>query len=49
VNTVVEAADAFFPEWNESDWLEVNRVHHPADERHTFDFDFIALQRFRSA
>jgi dihydrofolate reductase len=45
VNTVVEAADAFFPEWNESDWLEVNRVHHPADDRHAFSFDFVTLER----
>jgi dihydrofolate reductase len=47
VDTVVDGADAFFPEWNENDWLEVQRVHHEADDRHAFAFDFITLHRRR--
>ncbi|NJK43178.1 MAG: dihydrofolate reductase [Pleurocapsa sp. SU_196_0] len=45
VNTVVENADAFFPEWNTSQWLEVKRVHHEADDRHAFSFDFVTLEQ----
>jgi dihydrofolate reductase len=45
VNTIVEDADAFFPEWNPSDWREVARVHHPKDEKHALDFDFVDLER----
>lgn len=45
VDTVIEGADAFFPVWDEHDWLEVCRVHHPADERHVYAFDLVRLER----
>jgi dihydrofolate reductase len=45
VNTVVKSADAFFPEWNPAQWREVARVHHPKDEKHAFDFDFVDFER----
>jgi dihydrofolate reductase len=45
VNTVVENADAFFPEWNPSEWREVTRVHHSKDEKHALDFDFVDFER----
>ncbi len=41
VDTVVEDADAFFPEVDRAAWREVRREHHPADERHAFAFDFV--------
>jgi len=37
--------DAFFPEINEAHWLEVSRLHHPADERHKFEFYFVIYHR----
>ncbi len=46
VNTAVEGADAFFPDWDSSAWREVARVHHPKDEKHAFDFDFVDFERF---
>ena len=36
-----EGGDTFFPEFNKSQWEEVNRVHHAADERHAHAFDFV--------
>ncbi len=45
VDTVVEGADAFFPAWNQTDWLETRREHHTPDERHAFAFDFVTLER----
>lgn len=47
VNTLVEGADAFFPEWNPDQWREVARVHHPKDEKHAFDFDFVDFERIK--
>ncbi len=45
VETEVPGADAFFPPWEPSDWLEVYREHHPADARHAFAFTYLDLQR----
>ena len=33
--------DTYFPEFNKNDWKEVERVLHPADERHEAAFDFV--------
>lgn len=33
--------DTYFPEYDKNDWKEVERVHHPADERHESAFDFV--------
>jgi dihydrofolate reductase len=46
--TLVDAeieGDAFFPEWNDSEWQETGRVHHASDERHAYAFDFVTLKR----
>jgi len=45
VDTVVDGADAFFPDVDESEWRETGREHHPADARHAFAFDFIDYAR----
>ena len=37
--------DTFFPEFNKSQWKEVSRKHHLADERHKFPFDFVVFER----
>ncbi|MBN8826020.1 MULTISPECIES: dihydrofolate reductase [unclassified Spirosoma] len=37
--------DAFFPAFDKNEWREVSRHHHPADERHAVDFDFVEYER----
>ncbi len=32
-------------EWNEHDWLEIERREHPADARHAYAMSFITLER----
>ena len=39
--------DTFFPPLDASDWLEVERRAHPADERHRHPFAFVTLERAR--
>ncbi|MBT3092563.1 MAG: dihydrofolate reductase, partial [Candidatus Thiodiazotropha sp. (ex Lucina pensylvanica)] len=39
------AGDAFFPEIDWSEWQEVSRDSHPADERNQFAYTFIVLNR----
>ena len=36
--------DTFFPELN-SDWKEINKIENKADEKHSYDYDFITLER----
>jgi dihydrofolate reductase len=45
VDTLVEAADAFFPEWNQSEWREVSREKHGIDDRHALEFSFVDFER----
>ena len=45
VDTAVPRADAYFPPFDESQWSEVSREHHPADAKHAFAFDFVDLER----
>ncbi len=37
--------DAFFPELDPHEWVEANREHHNADERHAHAFTFVELFR----
>jgi len=37
--------DARFPEFDRSEWREVSREAHAADERHAYDYAFIRLDR----
>ncbi|MEL7002119.1 MAG: dihydrofolate reductase [Bacteroidota bacterium] len=37
--------DAYFPQYDQKIWKEVERIHHPKDERHDYDFDFVTYQR----
>ena len=36
--------DTFFPKLS-SDWKEINKVKNKADERHSYDYDFITLKK----
>lgn len=37
--------DTYFPDIDLSDWKEVSRQHHPADNRHKYAFDFVIYER----
>ena len=37
--------DAWIPEFDESEWVEIDAVTHPADERNTFDCRFVTLEK----
>lgn len=39
--------DAFFPEYDSSQWEEVERINHPIDEKHKYEFDFVTYIRKR--
>lgn len=37
--------DTRFPAYDKTEWEEVSRQHHPADERHAVAFDFVVWER----
>ena len=37
--------DTFFPAWSDTQWQEVSRETHPADEKHPYAFSFVSLVR----
>jgi len=37
--------DTFFPDFDKSIWKEVNREHHPQDDKHPHSFDFVIYER----
>jgi dihydrofolate reductase len=39
------AGDTSFPMIDPADWVEMERTHHPADERHAFPFSYVVLER----
>lgn len=45
VNASFDAADVFFPAIDMSEWQETERVHHEADERNRYAFDFVTYLR----
>ena len=45
VDTVIEGADAYFPEWDAAQWRAVSRQPHAADARHAFAFEFVEYRR----
>ena len=38
-------ADAFFPNIDENIWQKTDEIHHPKDEKHTYDFSFQTWER----
>jgi dihydrofolate reductase len=45
VDTVVEGADAWFPDFDELDWRVTARAQHPADDKHAFAFEDVDYER----
>lgn len=45
VGANIEGADTFFPNIAFSDWTELERLHHPADDNHASDFDMVEYLR----
>ena len=45
VDTQTEGGDTHFPHVHFRDWVETERVHHKADERHKFAFDMVSYVR----
>ena len=45
IDTDTPDADAFFPAFDPRAWHETARVHHAADARHAFAFDFVDCER----
>lgn len=45
VDTVIEAPDTWFPDFDTAEWREATRQHHPADERHAHAFDWVDYVR----
>jgi dihydrofolate reductase len=37
--------DTFFPNYPTGEWTELERTHHPADEKHPYAFDFVIYQK----
>ena len=44
VHTEIEA-DAFFPSIQETEWAIVDSDFHPADERHTYPFTYVKMEK----
>ena len=50
--TEIEAdvnGDTFFPSFDREEWKETSRVHHPADEKHKYAFDFVIYDRVKKS
>ena len=45
VETAVEGADTFFPDFDRDRWHMVSREPHRADAKHAFDFEFVDYLR----
>lgn len=46
IDAVIEG-DTRFPEIDQSQWKEVSRKHHPADQRHAYAFDIVVYDRIQ--
>ncbi len=45
VDTRIDGADAYFPDWERGEWRELARERHDADARHAHAFDFVDYGR----
>ena len=45
VHTIIEGADAFFPELLESDWELISQEKHNKDDKHQYDYTFEVYKR----
>ena len=46
IQTTLEG-DTFFPSFDKVGWREKSRVHHPADGRHAYAFDFVVYEALK--
>lgn len=37
--------DVFFPSYDKAQWKETKRIHHAADEKHAYAFDFVIYEK----
>ncbi len=44
IDGVIEG-DTHFPDFDKKEWIETSRIHHPADDRHLFAFDFVIYEK----
>ena len=47
INAEIEG-DVYFPEFDKSDWKEVNREFHPIDDKHPYSFDFVIYENSKN-
>lgn len=45
VDAQIAGADTWFPEFDPTDWRELSRQHHPADDKHAYAFDWVDYAR----
>lgn len=45
VDATFESADTFFPEVDYTQWRELNREAHPADDKHPYAYTFVDYER----
>ena len=43
INAEIEG-DTFFPEFDRQNWKETSRIHHVADARHAYSFEFVVYE-----
>lgn len=44
IHTTIDG-DAFFPTWDASQWREIGREAHQADEKNQYDYTYVTLER----
>ncbi|WP_420581178.1 dihydrofolate reductase [Reichenbachiella sp.] len=47
IDAHIENGEVFFPEMK-GNWKEVSRIHHPADDRHQYAFDFVKYEKIKN-
>lgn len=45
VEHIFPQADAFFPKWNEHDFVETENIYFHKDEKHAYNYRFLKLER----
>ncbi len=45
VHTHIAGGDALFDGWRDAAWREVDREHHEADEKNSYPYSFVTLER----
>ncbi len=38
-------ADAYFPDFDTSEWKEISREKHKADSKNDYDYSFVSLEK----